>query len=99
MDILLENWLSFDLFEFSFEVFETGSIGTAVGATTSISQIEAFILDFLSIYTPVFDMLADGNDVREVQTMLKGETLMEVKTYHPPFPAPFFLVFLGSTSV
>lgn len=62
MDILLKNWLCFDLFELSLEIFETGSVGAAIGATTSIGHIEAFVLDFFTIYTPIFDMLADEID-------------------------------------
>ncbi|KAM3072265.1 hypothetical protein ACMFMG_012186 [Clarireedia jacksonii] len=59
VDIFFKDGIGFDLFELGLEVFETGSVRAAVGATTSIGHSEAFVLDFFTFYTPVCGALVD----------------------------------------
>jgi hypothetical protein len=53
VNVLLENWVGVNLFKFGLEVLEAGSVGAAVGATTSIGHVEASVLDFLAVNAPV----------------------------------------------
>lgn len=52
MDVLLEDGVSLDVFEFSLEVLQAGSVAGTVGATASIGEVEAFVLDLFTIDTP-----------------------------------------------
>lgn len=53
VDILLEDGVLLDVLELGLEVLQTGSVGAAVGSTTSVGKIEAFILDLFTVDTPV----------------------------------------------
>lgn len=90
MNVLLEDWIGLDMLELSLEVLQTGSITAAVGSTTSIGKVEAFILDLFAVNTPVYDSQPCADS---------AGALSSVMTNHPPLPAPFFLVFFGSTSM
>jgi hypothetical protein len=56
MDLLLENRLLLDLLELGLEVLQAGGVAATVGAAACIGKVEAFILNFLAINTPVFDI-------------------------------------------
>jgi hypothetical protein len=52
MDVLLEDRVGLDVFEFGLEVLQAGSVAGAVGAAASIGEVEAFVLDLFTIDTP-----------------------------------------------
>jgi hypothetical protein len=59
MDLLLEDGLLLNLLKFGLEVLQTGGVAATVGAAACICKVEAFVLDFLAINTPVFDISLD----------------------------------------
>lgn len=85
--LLLKDGFGFNLLELGLEVLETGSVGAAIGTTASIVHVETSILSLVAIDTPG-ERLACVGSCRSIS--------LEQKTHQPPFPAPFFLAFLGS---
>lgn len=52
VDVLLEDDLLIALLELCLEVLEAGGVGGRVGAAASIGQVEASVLNLLSVQTP-----------------------------------------------
>jgi hypothetical protein len=53
VEFLLEDGLLLNLLELGLEILQTGRVAAAVGATACIGKIEAFVLDFFAIDTPL----------------------------------------------
>jgi hypothetical protein len=53
VQVLLEHGLGLDGFELGLEVLEARSVAAAVGAAAGVGEVEAFVLDLLSIDAPV----------------------------------------------
>jgi hypothetical protein len=53
VDILLEYRFGLDMLELSLEVLQASGVAAAVGTAASVGQVEAFVLDFLAIDTPM----------------------------------------------
>jgi hypothetical protein len=87
MEVLFENRLLLDMLELGLEVLQASRIAATIGATASTSDIEAFVLDFFAINSPAC-----------IVSLGRMCNLIPGFTNQPPLPAPFFLVFLGSTS-
>lgn len=53
MQALLEHGLGLDGFELGLEILEARSVAAAVGAAAGVGEVEAFVLDLLSLDAPV----------------------------------------------
>ena len=53
VEFLLEDGLLLNLLELGLEILQTRRVAAAVGATACIGKIEAFVLDFFAIDTPL----------------------------------------------
>jgi hypothetical protein len=53
VNALLKDRFGLDSLKLSLEVFQTCGIAAAIGTTTSIVQVETFVLDFFAIDTPL----------------------------------------------
>lgn len=52
MNVLLEDGVWVELLEFGLEILQPGGVGGAVGATTGVGDVEAFVLDFFAVEAP-----------------------------------------------
>jgi hypothetical protein len=53
VEFLLEDRLLLNLLKFGLEVFQASSVAAAVGAAACIGKIEALVLDFFAVNTPL----------------------------------------------
>ena len=53
VQFLLEDGLLLNLLELGLEILQAGGVAAAVGAAACIGKIEALVLDFLTINTPL----------------------------------------------
>ena len=51
--VLLEDGLLLNMLELGLEIIEAGLVAAAIGSTTGVGQVEAFVLNFLTTDTPM----------------------------------------------